>query len=283
MFEMATLQFPYVLPSDPNGLQRMHLFDTPRTSRSLRPDLSPVLDQLLMKMMAKRPNDRFKDWDEVRRGIEKAFGSGGSATPGSDVHAILAAATSAHHASVAAAAAEQRKKDEQARRRDTHQFQREALLQKFRPLVTEFNEHSQLDQARLQENGDRVVFSFPHVSIEVHFFDFGERTIPMDTGDTRRIHFLARVQNDNRQGFNAVLVHTAPDDVYGEWQGWEIGIWALARKPVDGRTHGERFGFNDEEFYDHFRFSNGATHVYTYRRLPDVVARFAELAKESRR
>ena len=123
------------------------------------------------------------------------------------------------------------------------------------------------------------LFVFPHASIEVRFYDFGERKSPLDTHDTREIHFLARVQNDAGQGFNAVLVHVNREDLYGEWQGWEIGIWGLAREPIDGRTHGDRFGFDDVHFYDEFQYSNGATHVYTYTRLKDMVARFAELAK----
>lgn len=121
------------------------------------------------------------------------------------------------------------------------------------------------------------------MSIDVFFYDFGDARIPMDPYDKREINFLARIENENQQGFNAVLVHAADDDKYGEWQGWEIGIWGLIREPIDGRQPGDQFGLDDKKFYDHFRYSNGTTHTYTYRRLPDFVARFAELAKEARR
>lgn len=282
MFEMCTLTFPFTIPSD-RDLEAMHLFKTPTLARSVRADLTPSMEQVLIRLMAKRPADRFANWDEVAAAIQRAFGTNTPKTSTTGVQAILSAASAAHQANAAKVAAEQEKQKAQDRRRGIHEFQREKLLDQFRPLISAFNEQSQLGQASIRETASAVTFAFPHMSIDVVFSDFGERRIPMGQHDNREIHFFARIENENHQGFNAVLVHTGDDDMYGEWQGWEIGIWALAREPVDGRVHGERFGLDERRFYDNFQYSNGVTHVYTYRRLSDFATRFAELANEVRR
>lgn len=67
-FELATLRHPYrVDPSaDPlDAWRRAHLSQTPADPRALNPALPLDLAQLITKMMAKRPDDRFRDWDEV--------------------------------------------------------------------------------------------------------------------------------------------------------------------------------------------------------------------------
>jgi eukaryotic-like serine/threonine-protein kinase len=279
MFEMCTLAFPYDVSSHAD-FEEMHLFSNPKLARSFRAELSPTLEQVLVRMMMKRATDRFATWAEVRRALNTAF-SGGTRLPNtsSSVAAILQAATAAHQQEQEHALAASRKHDAEDNRRGIHRYQRDALLNLFRPLVEEFNEHSQIGKASVSENGNVVSFAFPHMRITVNFHDFGA-PIPLAKHDPREIHFFATIENENLQGFNAALVHRGAADLYGQWEGWEIGVSALVRENVVGRRHGERFGFDALKFVDEFKYSNGTTHVYTYSRVNDMVARFTELARE---
>lgn len=68
-FQMAALEYPYVLPSDtsdPTALRDMHLLQPPKDLRSLRGDLPIGVVQVITRLLEKRPPDRLSSWTEVR-------------------------------------------------------------------------------------------------------------------------------------------------------------------------------------------------------------------------
>lgn len=67
-YEMATLQHPYKLEETGNLLEawkNAHLFQVPADPRKINNSINLGIAQVIMKMIAKRPQDRYVSWDEV--------------------------------------------------------------------------------------------------------------------------------------------------------------------------------------------------------------------------
>ena len=71
-YEIAALRHPYtVSKSTVNDWQDAHLFQNPDDPRQINKSLSIILKQAILKMMAKRKNDRFENWDDIEKYISK--------------------------------------------------------------------------------------------------------------------------------------------------------------------------------------------------------------------
>jgi len=67
-FQVATLGFPYRVESGGDVFDKWrnaHLFQQPIDPNQLNPGLDIELSQLIMKMISKRPTERYQNWDEV--------------------------------------------------------------------------------------------------------------------------------------------------------------------------------------------------------------------------
>jgi serine/threonine-protein kinase len=94
--EMLTGQPPFV--SEGFGeLINMHLNVAPPSSRALRPEVPLALDALVLKMLAKNPEDRFADMTALQ-GALSAAGVSHSTLPGAGGTEIMHAATQAQPA-----------------------------------------------------------------------------------------------------------------------------------------------------------------------------------------
>lgn len=72
-YEMATLQLPFT-SDDENILRLSHQFDLPAHPRSLRPDLNERVDNMIVRMLAKKPQERYASAAEVVQVITQAQG-----------------------------------------------------------------------------------------------------------------------------------------------------------------------------------------------------------------
>ena len=72
-YEMLVGQPPFV--SEGFGeLVNMHLNVPPASARSKRPEFPPALDALVLKMLAKNPDDRYPDMEEVQAALKASGG-----------------------------------------------------------------------------------------------------------------------------------------------------------------------------------------------------------------
>ncbi len=69
LFEMTTGKLPYT-DSDPLTVISQHLYAPVIPPHTLRPDIPPALDSLIVQLMSKNPEDRPTSADEVRRLLE---------------------------------------------------------------------------------------------------------------------------------------------------------------------------------------------------------------------
>jgi eukaryotic-like serine/threonine-protein kinase len=76
LFRMLTGKLPFDAPEDPL-LVAQHLYVAPASPRSLRPDLDPRLEALILTAMRKMPGNRYSSMDEVLEDVERLLGMRG--------------------------------------------------------------------------------------------------------------------------------------------------------------------------------------------------------------
>jgi len=78
LYEIATGYLPFQA-SNREDVMAKHVNETPRPPRSVNPELSPVVEQLIMRCLAKKPDDRYQTAEELVQAIDQVLRS--SAVP----------------------------------------------------------------------------------------------------------------------------------------------------------------------------------------------------------
>jgi eukaryotic-like serine/threonine-protein kinase len=92
LYEMLTGQVPFTGES-PVEIAMKHLSDTPRPPSLLRPDIPPDLDMVVLRALAKNPEDRFQTAEEMDAELERvAAGVGVTAETADAATAVLSGA-----------------------------------------------------------------------------------------------------------------------------------------------------------------------------------------------
>jgi eukaryotic-like serine/threonine-protein kinase len=92
LYEMLTGQVPFTGES-PVEIAMKHLSDTPRPPSLLRPDIPPDLDMVVLRALAKSPDDRFQTAEEMDTELERvAAGVGVTAETADAATAVLSGA-----------------------------------------------------------------------------------------------------------------------------------------------------------------------------------------------
>ena len=73
-YNIATLNYPYNITNfkDDNEIKQAHLYNGVKNPRIYNPDLPEELAAIIIKMLEKSLNDRFKNWDEILKHIDKS-------------------------------------------------------------------------------------------------------------------------------------------------------------------------------------------------------------------
>jgi tRNA A-37 threonylcarbamoyl transferase component Bud32 len=77
-FELLTGQLPYT--GSPGEMLRAHMHDPPPSVRALRPEVSPAVDALVQRMMAKAPDDRLPSLRDAERVFQSLVANEGKTT-----------------------------------------------------------------------------------------------------------------------------------------------------------------------------------------------------------
>lgn len=70
LYQMLTGRVPFE-GTDPMAVAFRHVNETPPFPRTLRPDLEPALERVILKMICKDPTQRFRDFQEVRAALKQ--------------------------------------------------------------------------------------------------------------------------------------------------------------------------------------------------------------------
>ncbi len=294
-FEILTLKHP-LLPrvKDPGNMhdwERVHLYEACPDPRSQRTEIPMALVQLILRMVAKRPQERL-DWHEVLEIL-----SDPEMEPTVSRSPIVSAAVSEAVTSAVAKQQEQEKRNlESARKAQESERQLalyvhscEALLEQFQPAVEQFNREFQFGKIGVHKDSieSRLQGATYHLpgrkTIGVTFFGPRWTGIKIRGGMVIGGGWIG--VTDGRSA-NLVLLRQSDDDLYGRWIVCEIKLMALADpRKIIGRfgitAHTiEPFGFSDSFFYEQIGYAQGGLHVFTYHFTDNVEDYFAALIAE---
>lgn len=285
LFELASLEYPYELPSRHSGgdaLRDMHLFQEPKSLRQLRSDLPVGFYHLVSRLIEKRPQNRYSNWDEAKEALKKAWDSSesGKANDGSSqITSLLEQAEELHQVETSKTLEQAKRAAARREERRLDAYQEDKLMEQLRNLVGEFNDRSSLGQIREQAG---PVFVLPYgnepgvSSIHFEFFEV-EPPLNLKRGEVR---FAATLLDSGHPRLNYLLCRRDKDDLYGEW----IVCEARNRSTVDPNerrsTPFERFGFPSYDIHE-IEKSEGRMHVYEVAFNDDPGESFLRVISES--
>lgn len=203
--------------------------------------------------MSKRPEDRYRTWQEVRAAVQGAFGQAAERERPAAVTALIEQANRRHQEAIETRLAAEAQAKERAEQREIDKLQERQIVEKVRALVDAFNAETEGPKARLdQRHNGQYTLTFPYAQpATISFFEVD----PPLALDQHRVRFAARVADSNGCGFN-LLLRRQPTDQYGEWSMCRVrALW--------GRIHRncKYFGFDASEIIEIER-GHHARHVY---------------------
>lgn len=235
LYEIGTLRYPYQTPVDPanlEGFRMMHLTQVPKSPHLLRAELPRRFSEVVLKLMAKRPESRYGSWKEAVQDLRLTFSTdeGTSERENPLIRQLLETAHRRHRDDVAAkeeAAADQRRREKEAM---IDQAQREEIVALVQKIVDAFNAGTGAEKASLLRlhGGESLELRFPYAGIG-HFGFFAVHP-PLHV-DAMSVRFAARVSDDQGCGFNLLLQRR---------EGEEFGVWVVCRtriNPIVDRRH----------------------------------------------
>ncbi len=72
LYEMVTGELPFSAET-PLDVARLHMSQPPRSPRELRPDINPALESLILKVLAKEPEDRYPTGAALANALDEAL------------------------------------------------------------------------------------------------------------------------------------------------------------------------------------------------------------------
>lgn len=284
LFEMASLQYPYNLPSQmhQDAIRDMHLFQTPKSLKQLRPELPIGFCHIVTRLLEKRYHARYSNWEEVEKAFEMAWKPlelDESERSQETLSSLLEQTEILSHIH-----ASKRLEEEMitTMRQEKHKldiFQQENLVKGIRILVSEFNARSSLGQIR--ENSG-FVFVLPYgnakngSSLEVDFFEVDP---PLDL-KRGKVSFAATLNDSGHPRLNYLLCRQDESDLYGQWIVCEARNHAFVKPDKRRRSPFEPFGFHQHEIRQ-IEISDHAMHVYTVRFQDNYEEAFLNAISES--
>ncbi|PEL87093.1 serine/threonine-protein kinase [Bacillus wiedmannii] len=299
-YELATLEQAFDMPSHATDREWMekHLYDFPTNPTKKNTKLTSTISQVIMKMIEKRLNKRYKTWSEIRESL--ALDSLPKANNQERVNLMLQnlIERNAFKRSKELEAERLREETLKYEKLIYSQFQND-IYEPIKEFVDEFNERSLDGKIGLQDimdtwNSYKTSMRLPSdilISIDVRILrdeDFMRdvpREIPMPyLGNTRRI--LKRpifpigdkkvlawgyIKNQQGIGYNLLLLEDK-DELYGEWIMLSNSVNALVAMKYN-RPDQFVFEFNElEKEIQHVR----GLHIYDIEVMPFDIEKIQE-------
>ena len=284
LYEIAALRYPYTQPADGrdvDAFRQMHLFQAPHSLQSLRPDLPSGYVHAITRLMAKRAEDRFKTWEDVKTALENA------APPAVPVHpgvGTLLAVTQQQHESAEQtrlAAAEREAKNHEKLNID--RYMESQLQAEFDEAIAQFNAQSSLGE--IAATWDASVRQFLsegisnyHITLPLgstlRWTGFGiDPPLALRKGQVRR---AVVIKARTGIGLHYLLCRTGDTDIYGRWVFCEVTMNALLNQDAE-RRYATLLPFENAEDIQHIARGEVATHVYYIQFKDDLITPFLSL------
>lgn len=286
-YELTTLSYPYNLPAIPDTIsyRNMHLFDTVIKPTKKNPNLSPHIESMIIKMLEKPTQKRYKNWDEIISDL------GTKPLPQTDISAFVSRAVSKRNERDLE---QQRQQSEKRKAEDEREEYTQFIYSQFSNTilapVLEFaesfnqqyvkgNKLSVIEKKKPTGNNHNFLTEIKltggtciSVEGEILFKENFSKRVQNPFGDTRTVNYIPQCKGKDillwcqidvhpGYGFNILLVKNN-SSIYGDWFILENSSNALSR---ERRT--SPFGFQISELPKEIELID-AMHIYVSKLYP---------------
>ncbi len=234
-YELATLQYPFKLENQKDKIleiQEAHFFSVPVEPKSINRNLPDALNELIMRLLKKRPNDRPKNWQEVLSYLSEPVEN---STRQIDVGNLVARARATDQAIEDSKIKEERSKNEHEQKIKSLKLASSTIKEIISEIVAAFNSQTQVDKLSIHDFQNNIGFSVQaektgrSVTCSLGLAEnvihqeqdtFGREIQRTETlkFNGQDIQFWGCIQNDAGQGLNLLLTFDDKDDLYGSWK-----------------------------------------------------------------
>lgn len=243
-YELATLTHPYtVKPLGDNieAWKNAHLMSIPDDPRKHNENIDLGLSQMILKMISKRPTDRYNSWDEV---ISRLKSGNNTPKPRQDINQLVERALEAKRVEEM----EQSKLKSEAYKHKEHEGMVQCafndILKAIQELVENFNSASDVAELELDFPGSLIINVFKEGHSDKNVKVLVNAVYDSIKFDGGIIKAWGYAKAPSGRGFNLILRSSGPEDLYGEWRTLHVKHNPICRKN-DGRL--EPFPFEIDE------------------------------------
>ena len=248
----------------------------PQALNTVNTKISPKVSSVINKLMAKRPNARFKTWDEVRQELINSSQNVGNHK--SAIDNILQKKISRDLEAEEVLSEQQVKEKELKRKSDILNFQfKNEIVQPVNEFVDNFNKvsgaASTMNMSKVSVMGDLTSdIRFDRKAINIWFHRINDADVLShyvnDVWGERRLHVTkptlngkpvlawGGIESSDGTGLNIVLVASETDE-YGDWYLLKNTHSAFGHR----ENRPEPFAFKNDELVKEIRHV-GAMHIY---------------------
>lgn len=227
-FQIATLNFPYRVNSSPDPFaawREAHLFQQPVDPTSINNDLDVELSQMILRMIAKRPDERYQSWDELLERLKHVKNVPANVE---DIASLLRQDMDSRRKAEREALESEKKSRVDEEKEGFIRYSFNQVFQAATQIVEQFNNSSDLSKLKIEKHAE---FSFAivkdgsnnsnRIAVEIelaHGMQQFQVQVPGFNTKMPVVKAWGIIKAPSGYGFNIVLVATGQDDLYGEWQ-----------------------------------------------------------------
>jgi hypothetical protein len=222
IFELATFSLPF----EGGDLEAKHLFERPRRLTQDRSDLPEALATAVGKMLEKRPDDRYRSWDDVKDAFA-TLSSPPSLDPAAEsvVRAAVSQLEEVRAADLAARTEAENLADQRKERQALLTYWADRLFGELQGRIDRVNQgigesaiqYSRTDPSPVGIRSPTLTASFLNARLEIRL-----EALPPDAPATDLVLWGAVRLSTNRRGWYGNLGLTPSPAPYGTW--WQIDL-----------------------------------------------------------
>ena len=280
LFEIATLE--YALPvsaavaGNPDLWKDVHMFGRPKRLGDSRSDLPPGVEHVLLKLLEKRPEDRYATWRDVRTALNAAWTmSTGSTAGASAVNRIVRAVNDERAAKQQAVSHVEQAEQKMREVVRAAEYRWEELLDQVQAVLSEL---ARLGTVSIERASGFLTVRADRKAIANARLTFLQP--PHKFRDGAMANAVAVFTTACGLGFNVILRRNSEDDAYGWWQAiaWRRNYMFFAGRTVEEKA--EPFALEGTELAQRIKIVDGMTSDLQTEHVGDVPETFIRLIAE---